>query len=55
MFAGALMIVRETKNWGAQGYVQVLGQDGKPGGQAHYRATFDEMEPTKGVAPWVLE
>ena len=52
MFAACMMVVTEVKSWGAQGYVQALGRDGKPGGQAYYRATHEEMEPTEGVAPW---
>lgn len=55
MFAGCLMVVTEPKPWGAQGYVQALGEDGKPGGQAYYRAKFEEMEPTGGMAPWVID
>lgn len=42
-FAGALMVVTEPKPWGAQGYV--------PGGQAYYRATWEEMIPTGGRVP----
>ena len=53
MFAGCLMTVSEPKSWGAQGYVQALGQDGKPGGQAYYRAKWEEMERTGGVAPYL--
>jgi hypothetical protein len=53
MFAGCLMTVTEPKGWGAQGYVQALGENGEPGGQAFYRATWEEMEPTTGFAPWV--
>ena len=48
MFAGCLMIVTELKPWGAQGYVQALGKDGKPGGQAYYRAIWEEMEELEG-------
>lgn len=53
MFAGCLMVVTEVKSWGAQGYVQALGQDGKPGGQAYYRARWDEIRITGGMAPYV--
>ena len=52
MFAACIMVVTEPKEFGAQGYVQALGQDGKPGGQAYYRAKWEEMEPV-GVAEWV--
>ena len=52
MFAGCMMVVTEPKTWGAQGYVQALGEDGKPGGQAYYRAKWEEMEPV-GRAEWV--
>lgn len=44
MFAGCMMTVTEQKAFGAQGYVQALGKDGKIGGQAYYRATWEEME-----------
>ncbi len=44
MFAFCMMTIDEPKSWGAQGYVQALGENGKPGGQAYYRAKFDEME-----------
>ena len=30
MFAGCLMVVTEPKSWGAQGYVQALGENGNP-------------------------
>ena len=54
MFFGCLMVVSEPKPWGAQGYVQSLGQDEKPGGQAYYRVKWDDMEPTGGMAAWVI-
>lgn len=44
MFANCMMVVTECKSWGAQGYVQGLGENGEPGGQAYYRATWEEME-----------
>ena len=53
MFAGCMMTVTEPKAWGAQGYVQALGADGKPGGQAYYRAKWAEMDPTGGLAAWM--
>ena len=53
MFAACLMTVSEVKPWGAQGYVQALGQEGKPGGQAYYRAKWEEIEQTGGMAPFV--
>lgn len=52
MFAACFMIVTELKPWGAQGYVQALGEDGKAGGQAYYRAKWDEMVKV-GKAEWV--
>lgn len=52
MFAACIMTVTEPKSWGAQGYVQALGQDGKPGGLAYYRARWEEMELV-GHAEWV--
>lgn len=54
MFAGCIMVVTKPKSWGAQGYVQGLGDNGNPGGQAYYRAHHDEMERV-GMAYWVAE
>jgi hypothetical protein len=53
MFRGCMMVVTEVKPWGAQGYVQGLGNNGEPAGQAYYRARHDEMVPTGGMAFWV--
>lgn len=53
MFGGCLMVVTEAKDFGAMGYVQALGQDGKRGGQAYYRAKWEEMEFTGGQTPWI--
>lgn len=52
MFTGCMMVVTEPKPWGAQGYVQALGENGQPGGLAYYRARWDEMELV-GRAVWV--
>jgi hypothetical protein len=53
-FSGCLFIVTEPKSWGAQGYVQALGASREEsGGQAYYRATWEEMDPTGGAAVWV--
>lgn len=54
MFRGCLMVVSEPKTFGAQGYVQALGEKGEPGGQAYYRANWDEMEHC-GRAHWEIE
>lgn len=54
MFAGCMMVVTEPKSWGAQGYVAGLGEDGKPGGHAYYRAKWEEMEYV-GIAWWVAK
>jgi hypothetical protein len=54
-FSGCLMVVSEPKDFGAQGYVQSLGEArDAPGGQAYYRAKWEEMEPTGGMAPWII-
>ena len=55
MFCGCLLVVTEAKPFGAQGYVQGLGEDGKPSGQAYYRAKWAEMEPTGGAAVWIAQ
>lgn len=52
MFAACIMVVTEPKTWGAQGYVQSLGENGQAGGQAYYRATWEEMELV-GKAEWI--
>lgn len=54
MFAGCIMVVTEPKEWGAQGYVQGLGENQLPGGQAYYRAKWEEMEFV-GTAVWVTK
>lgn len=52
-FAFCLMVVTEVKGFGAQGYVQVLGEAADaPGGQAYYRANWDEMTHTGGRVRW---
>lgn len=54
MFSACIMVVTEPKSFGAQGYVQALGENGEPGGQAYYRAKWEEMEDV-GMAEWVSE
>lgn len=44
MFSGCFLTVTEQKVFGCQGYVQCLGEDGKPGGQAFLRPTWAQME-----------
>jgi hypothetical protein len=53
MLAGCIMVVTEPKGWGAVGYVQMGGTDGERGGQAYYRAAWEEMELV-GLAYWVV-
>ena len=53
MFAGCLMVVTEIKMWGVQGFVQALGENQKPGGQAYYRAKTGTFEDTGGMAAWM--
>jgi hypothetical protein len=54
MFAGCLFVVSEPKVFGAQGYVQSLGEKQEMGCQAYYRASWEELEETGGKAPWVI-
>lgn len=54
MFAGCFMVITELKSWGAQGYVQALGNNGEPGGQAYYLAKWEEMHYI-GTAEFVLK
>lgn len=54
MFAGCFMVVTNIKDWGVQGYVQGLGEKGRPAdGQAYYRAPFGTFAKTGGKAIWV--
>jgi len=52
-FAGCFMTVTAPKPFGAMGYVQALGADGQPGGQAYYRARWEEMKLI-GQAQWFI-
>ena len=54
MFSGCFMVVTEIKSWGVQGYVPSLGDKGKPGGLAYYRANFEDIVKV-GHAEWVAE
>lgn len=54
MFTACMMVITEPKSWGAQGYVQGLGENGNPGGQAYYRATWEEMHLV-GSAEWIVQ
>lgn len=51
MFKGCMLTVSEIKSWGVQGYVQGLGENGEPGGQAYYRAKWEDIEYV-GKAVW---
>lgn len=53
MLAACMMTVTELKSFGAMGYVQCTGKDGEVGGQAYYRAHWEEMEFV-GPAPFVV-
>lgn len=53
-FSACLLTVTEVKPWGVQGYVQALGQGGEMGERAYYRAQWEELEPTGGVAAWAM-
>ena len=54
-FAGCLAVVDEPKAFGAQIYIQGLGQTrDESGGVAYYRARWEEMEPVFASAYWVL-
>lgn len=54
MLAGCLMVISEPKAFGAQGYIQATGEKGEIGGQAYYRAGWEEMEETSGHAPFLI-
>lgn len=53
MLGGCFMVVTEPKSFGAMGYVQCTGTEGKRGGLAYYRAKFEEMEPVGRAEWWV--
>lgn len=53
MFSHCFMTVTEPKHFGAQGYVQMTGEHGKPGGQAYFRAKWEDMTYI-GKAEWVV-
>jgi hypothetical protein len=47
------MVVTDLYEWGAQGYVQALGETrDHPGGQAYLRVKWPEMEVV-GSAEWI--
>jgi hypothetical protein len=54
MFACCMMTVSEPKECGAQGYVQMTGENGMIGGRAFYRAQWEEMEYV-GHAQWIIK
>lgn len=54
MFKFCMLTVTEVYPWGVQGYVQALGKDGEPAGQAYYRAKNGTFEVV-GQAVWVQE
>lgn len=54
-FAACIMIVTDVYEWGAQGYVQTLGETrDQPGGQAFIRVHWPEMELV-GRAEWMVK
>ena len=55
MFGGCYMTITEPKSFGAMGFIQALGQDGEIGGHAYYRARWEEMEETGGIAVFVAD
>lgn len=52
-FRFCLAVVSEMKSFGAQVYVQALGDRETHGGRGYYRARWEEMEPTGGNAVWL--
>lgn len=56
MFRYCFMTITEVKTWGVQGYVQALGENEEPGGQAYYRAPWDQFEKLENNKPvWVAQ
>lgn len=54
MFKGCMLVISELKSFGVQGYVQSLGEKMEMGGQAYYRANWDEFEYV-GKTVWDFE
>lgn len=54
MVAYCFLTVTEPKPFGCQGYVQMTGENGQPGGEAYYRPTWEEMSEPIGMAEWVV-
>lgn len=52
-FAGCFMLVTEVKSWGAQGFVSIPTERGKPPGAAYFRSPWSQMEKV-GRAAWTL-
>lgn len=53
-FAGCFLVVTDPRPWGAIGYVQSLGQDNEPGGQAYVRVKLEDLVLV-GAAEWIVE
>jgi hypothetical protein len=43
-FPGCFMMVTEPKLWGAQGFIAIPKEIGKPPAHAYYRALWGQME-----------
>lgn len=52
-FAACFMVATKPRKFGEHIYVQGLGADGDPAGQAYYRAKWAEMEFV-GKAVWAV-
>ncbi len=51
-FGACFLVVTDPRPWGAQGYVQIIGSNDRPGGLAYYRARWEEIELI-GAAEWI--
>lgn len=54
MLSGCFMVLTEIEHWGVQGYIQCPGENFKSGGQAYYRADWEEIEVC-GNAFWIVD
>ncbi len=52
-FTACFMVIDEVHEWGIQGYIQTVGTREESGGQAYYRAKWEEFEYI-GRALWVV-
>lgn len=55
-FSGCFLVVTEIKNFGVQGYIQLVGTGDEVGGAAYLRVGWDDIKALNEdqTAPYVL-